>query len=399
MPRLSLYKPEKGADFKFIDRVVNEQFQVGGIDIYVHKYLGPVNPAEGEATPTTPNNSDSIPELGIQDLLLMENRDRNYEPDIYILRGIYDMQDIDFNLSQFGLFLQNDTIFVNFHLRSHFEALGRKIMSGDVLELPHKKDEYALDDSLMALRRFYVVQDVTRPAKGFSQTWYPHLVRAKCVPLVDSQEFKQILDSDAGDGSSLRDLISTYNRSIEINNQVLAQAIADAPESGYNTSNLYTIPHHSTSTTQVAVSDVTNDLNDVSNEMMDASAVLQSADMQMYVGYLTSKGVPPNGAPYSFGIYFPERPQAGSFFLRTDYLPNRLFRYDGSRWVIYQDKVRMTMNQFGNQDTETGEFAGDIVRQIQKTTFINNANTSTIAGKVVPERQSLSKALRPKADN
>ena len=309
------------------------------------------------------------------------------------------MQDIDFNLSQFGLFLQNDTIFVNFHLRSHFEALGRKIMSGDVLELPHKKDEYALDDSLMALRRFYVVQDVTRPAKGFSQTWYPHLVRAKCVPLVDSQEFKQILDSDAGDGSSLRDLISTYNRSIEINNQVLAQAIADAPESGYNTSNLYTIPHHSTSTTQVAVSDVTNDLNDVSNEMMDASAVLQSADMQMYVGYLTSEGVPPNGAPYSFGIYFPERPQAGSFFLRTDYLPNRLFRYDGSRWVIYQDKVRMTMNQFGNQDTETGEFAGDIVRQIQKTTFINNANTSTIAGKVVPERQSLSKALRPKADN
>ena len=144
---------------------------------------------------------------------------------------------------------------------------------------------------------------------------------------------------------------------------------------------------------------VTNDLNDVSNEMMDASAVLQSADMQMYVGYLTSEGVPPNGAPYSFGIYFPERPQAGSFFLRTDYLPNRLFRYDGSRWVIYQDKVRMTMNQFGNQDTETGEFAGDIVRQIQKTTFINNANTSTIAGKVVPERQSLSKALRPKADN
>jgi len=406
MPRLSLYKPEKGADFKFIDRVVNEQFQVGGTDIYVHKYLGPVNPAEGEATPSVPNNSFDIPELGIQDVLLMENRDRHYEPDIYIIRGIYDMQDIDFNLSQFGLFLQNDTIFLHFHLHSHFEALGRKIMAGDVLELPHKKDEYALDDSLYALKRFYVVQDVTRPAKGFSQTWYPHLVRAKCVPLVDSQEFKEILDSENSDGSTLRDLISTYNKSIETNNQVLVQAIADVPRSGYNTSNLYTIPRHSTSTQQVAVSDVTNDLNDVSMDIdengnrppIDAAAVLQSSDLQMYVGYLTGTGLPPNGAPYGFGIYFPPAPINGSFFLRTDYLPNRLFRYDGKRWVAYQDRVRMTLNQFGTQDISTGTFTGSDIRQNQKSTFINNSNTSTIAGKIVPEKQALSKALKPKAD-
>lgn len=407
MPRLSLYKPEKGADFKFIDRVINEQFQVGGTDIYVHKYLGPVNPAEGEATPAIPNNNNPIPELGIQDILLLENRDRHYEPDIYIIRGIYDMQDIDFNLSQFGLFLQNDTVFIHFHLRSHFEALGRKVIAGDVLELPHKKDEYALDDSLMALRRFYVVQDVTRPAKGFSQTWYPHLVRAKCVPLVDSQEFKEILDSDNGDGSSLRDLISTYNKSIEINNQVIAQATEDAPKSGYDVSNLYTIPRHSTSTQQVAVSDVTNDLNDVSIDfdehgnkpIIDASTILQSVDAQSYTGYLTGDGLPPNGAPYGFGIYFPEKPSNGSFFLRTDYLPNRLYRYDGARWIAYTDRVRMTMNNFGNQDISTGTFFASDVRQIQKTTFVNNSNTATIAGKVVKEKQALSKALKPKADH
>ena len=35
----------------------------------------------------------------------------------------------------------------------------------------------------------------------------------------------------------------------------------------------------------------------------------------------------------------------------------------------------------------------------QKTGFINNNNTATIAGKVVQERQSLSKALKPTADN
>ena len=38
-------------------------------------------------------------------------------------------------------------------------------------------------------------------------------------------------------------------------------------------------------------------------------------------------------------------------------------------------------------------------RNTQKGTFINNTATNTIGGKQVPERQSLSKALRPKADN
>ena len=45
MPRLSLYKPEKGPDFKFLDRVINEQFQVGGTDIFIHKYLGKIGRA------------------------------------------------------------------------------------------------------------------------------------------------------------------------------------------------------------------------------------------------------------------------------------------------------------------------------------------------------------------
>ena len=34
----------------------------------------------------------------------------------------------------------------------------------------------------------------------------------------------------------------------------------------------------------------------------------------------------------------------------------------------------------------------------QRGTFINNTKVNTIDGKQVPEKQSLSKALRPKAD-
>jgi hypothetical protein len=448
MPRLSLYRPEKGNDFRFLDRQIEEQFQVGGVDIFVHRYMGPVNPQEGEATPGVPNQSNPIPELGIQDVILMENRDRHYDPNIYIMRGIYQMQDLDFNLSQFGIFLNNDNIFMHFHLRNTVETLGRKIMAGDVLELPHLKDEYALDDSSIALKRFYVVQDVTRASNGFSQTWYPHLLRVKCVPLVDSQEYAEILDQVQTDSqgnttnSTLRDLISTYNKNIEINEQIVAQAELDAPLSGYDTNQMYVLPADDASMLMLqdasidghmpdaswdwtdtagatvsltapdnpALGDKWLDNNDIENPKLkvwnghfwqgnvnDAASQFKAAPKELYVGYLVGDGRPPNGAPYSFGITFPSTPIEGQFHLRTDYLPNRLFRYNGRNWMKFEDNVRMTMTNTpsnGNESTPNSQ-----TRQTQRTSFINNTTTATIAGEVVKERQALSKALKPKADN
>ena len=70
------------------------------------------------------------------------------------------------------------------HMNSSVKTLGRKIISGDVIELPHLKDEYALNDYSVALKRFYVVEDVNRAAEGFSQTWYPHLYRLKLKQIV-----------------------------------------------------------------------------------------------------------------------------------------------------------------------------------------------------------------------
>jgi hypothetical protein len=384
-----------------LDRSINEQFQVGGTDILIHKYLGPVDPQAGESTPTTPTNTNPIPELGIQDVLFMENRDRHYAPDVYVIRGIYTMSDLAFDLSQFGMFLNNDTIMIMFHLRSIVENLGRKIMSGDVIELPHQKDEYALDDSIVALKRFYVVQDVTRPTVGYSQTWYPHLLRAKCVPLVDSQEFKEILDADSGaeDGSTLRDLLSTYKKSIDVNNQIIQQAELDAPLSGYDTNNLFMLPRTSTGLIDLVEGSITTDDASMDKPMDDASVILSTPEMDMYVAYGAGSGKPSNGTPYGFGISFPPDPSRGQFYLRTDYMPNRLFRYDGKNWVKYQDNVRMTLDNFGYQDVQSGPFEGKEVRETLKTSFINNNNTATIAGTVVQERQFLSKALKPKADN
>ena len=362
-------------------------FTVGGTDVNIHKYLGPVNPEEGEGTADKPIY-DAVKETNIQDLLFLENRDRKYDTSVYTIRGIYNVQDIDFNLSQFGLFLSNDTLFLTIHIRDSIKSLGRKIITGDVLELPHLKDEYALNDYSMALKRFYVVEDVNRASEGFSNTWYPHLYRLKLKQIYDGQEYAEILDLPAAEGSdtTLRDVLSTYEKEMQISAAVVAQAEINAPKSGFETNHFYTVATNDDGTVALQTADETD--IDASNITTSADEIVNRPAREGYTGYLLNygDGTTPNAAPYGFGIQFPRNPLEGDFFLRTDYLPNRMFRYDGARWLKVQDDVRMTLSN-------------TLDRYTQKTSFINNTNTNTIDGQVVPERQSLSQALKPKADN
>jgi hypothetical protein len=193
MPRLSLYRPEKTQDYKFLDRTINEMFTVGGTDLYIHKYLGPAD--QGPSNDFTQPQYNNLDPLNIQDLLFLENRDRKYAPDIYRIRGHYNVQNLDFDLSQFGLFLNNDIIFITVHYNNMIDLVGRKLMVGDVLELPHLTDYHPLNETIpIGLRRYYQITDANYASEGFSQTWYPHLWRIKCEPLVDSQEFSDILE-------------------------------------------------------------------------------------------------------------------------------------------------------------------------------------------------------------
>jgi hypothetical protein len=442
MPRLSLYRPEKGNDYRFIDKTAWEMFQVGGTDVMLHKYLGAEATADTAGSPSQPKY-DTLSPTNIQDMLFLENRDRKYDPDVFVMRGVYNVQDIDFNLSQFGLFLQNDTVFITFHITDTVEKLGRKIIAGDVIELPHLKDEYALNDLNYALKRFYVIEEVNRAAEGFSVTWYPHLYRAKCKPLVDSQEFKDILDQIAdsenfkgtwnadstyypGDtvtapngekytvtqevtgiappdltyyklADTLKDIMSTYEKEMQITSAVLDQAEADAPQSGYDTTKLYTLQQDETGKTELVTADGT--LDDADIDTITADTVFQSAQANGYTGYLVGDGVPPNGAPFTQGIAFPNGPSEGQFHLRTDYKPTRLFRFAKGRWSKVEDDVRTNITHLGTSDTAAGaDYAGKTEKETQKTSFINNTNEQVINGETVKERQSLSKALRPKAD-
>lgn len=380
-------------DYKFIDKRMHEMFTVGGTGINIHKYLGVLDQgASNDASQPAANTDDP---LAIQDFLFLENRDRKYDQDVYTMRGIYNTADVDFDLSQFGLFLANDTTFITFHLNDMVNTLGRKLISGDVLELPHLRDYNSLDTSLeLALSRYYVIQDGARPSEGYSPTWWPHLWRVKCTPLVDSQEYQDILnkiqvDESTGESTdnSLRDLLSTYQKELDISNKVVEQAEKEVPESGYDTSKFYVVPADSAGNPLEPTGHLTDETTTTADgNKNDASSTrITPTNSNAYSGYLVGDGVAPNGHTVSMGTSFPSNAVEGEFFLRLDFMPNRLFRYSRNRWQKMEDDVRS--NPTPGKGTSL------------KSSFINNtATTTTDNNKIVSQRQALSKALEIKED-
>ena len=565
MPKLSLWRPNKTNDYNFFDRTISEMFTVGSTDLYVHKYLGPTN--QGPSIDATQPQYDVLNPLNIQDLLFLENRDRTYDPNIYRLRGHYNVQNLDFDLSQFGLFLNNDIIFITVHYNDMIQLVGRKLMVGDVIELPHLLDYNPLNETIpVALKRFMQITDANYASEGFSQTWFPHLWRIKCEPLVDSEEFSQILqepinqdnylglwDKDRtyppgyvisyGDknyiskievpigiappndtyweldtASNLKDILATYNKNIAINDAALREAERLVPKSGYDRSKLYIVPTYGEfeSNTQLSgkynqpappvsvvadnagapgatptptvgtvtfvrssnyrnpspairvsraaiqsIWDMTADMGyekldpfntvsiekitlaptrigsgsgPVSGERMlsvysmgqitgpygTADNTYATADQNpelpgftgtepygpntmdyradcdpryQYIarssprtfgystGYLDGTGEAPNGIPTGAGIAFPQNPQVGDYFLRIDYFPQLLYRWDGRLWVRISQNVR-TQTGMGYEDKS------------QMSGFINNDNETKLTdGTFVPQRQALSTIL------
>ncbi len=412
MPRISLWKGGKHTnDFEFFDRLINEQFTVGGTDMHIHKYLGPIS-TDGTDDATQPDILDPT-ENDIQDILFLENRDRKYDADIYSLRGSYKVNDMDFDLSQFGLFLASDTLFITFHLKTMVDMIGRKIIAGDVLELPHLIDYYPLDDDIpAALRKYYMVEDASRPAEGFSPTWWPHLWRVKVSPLVNSQEVADLLNKIGPDGEPIDDALADPDDSFvdtfgdkldDINDAIVEQAETDVPQSGYDTSDFYVVPidedgevrePYNLRASMTLLPGTTTPIT-ADNTSLNADAIGTSPEENIAGGaipgtYIIGDGLAPNGYPAPEVIDFPLDAIIGDYVLRIDYLPNRLFRYDGKHWIKMED------------DQRSPQTADD--RETQLACFQNNENTSSgSAGDncfgSTEERQALSQILRPKPDN
>ena len=242
------------------------------------------------------------------------------------------------------------------------DILGRRLMSGDVIELLHQRDDLVTGIPY-AISKYYVIEEGTRPAEGYSQTWWPHIWRVKCQPITDSQEFKDILGLEATDASgdpvpnpdgsgnmSLQDILSTYNQEIALNDAVLAEAEEAVPFRNLQGAHFYVL----------------------------------AGDLNKPVSIWGGDGIPPNGSkPINSGITFPLTPEAGDYFLRTDYSPSVLYRRETNKWV------RTEINYRASWTPSNRVLAS----------FINNNATTTLDDKSQqPEKQNLRKAVKPKID-
>lgn len=374
MPPLTLWKGAavRTNDYKLIDRLIGERYRIGGTEFYIHKYLGPM-PQGASGDPTQPNtlldaaNTGRDPVLEIQDVLNMEIRDRKYDNDVYSLKGEYRVSDTEFDLRQFGLFLSNSTIFITFHLNDMVNSIGRTLMSGDVIEIPHRRDDLALGD--FSLSKYYVVQEGARPAEGYSPTWWPHIWRVKCDPITDSQEYRDILQKPATDLNgdpipnpngtgqlTLADMLSTYNREIEINDQIVAQAVKEVPFRNLQGQQFYVL----------------------------------AGDLNKPVTIFAGDGIPPNQSkPVKTAVSFPQGAPAGDWVLRVDYTPPQLYQRvelesNVRVWKLHEIDYRTSWTPSTNA----------------LASYINNAGTETTLqdGSVVPQRQDLRMVLKAKLD-
>lgn len=388
MPKISLWNPVKGDDYNFIDRSIGENFFIAGDGILVHMYEGPTTDAAG-STDTSLTT--------IQDVLFLTNNNRKYNPNVIELKGHYTPQDVNYDLSQFGIFLSSDVIRIQFHYNDMVDCLGRKLIAGDVLEFPNMRD-VPIFDNAVGINRYYVVQDALYAAAGYGQKWFPHIWLVRAKMLQASQEYNQILDQAAtgqtagGVGQGIGVMLEGFTDTADVNGNPGTGANPNIT----NTLNLFC--------RIIGLSDAIVAEAEC-NAFFDPK-FFESANLYIYLdpntgypiigsNYFSGDGAPPNlstdnadnlepsGPLVGAGVSFPPGITDGQYYLRIDYYPERLFQKQGSTFKLIEVNVLKNWTAY-NRVLDT---------------FIDGIKDTILPdGTVVPEKQPLSQIIKQKVD-
>lgn len=259
----------------------------------------------------------------VQDTFFRENRDRAYCRTSTMLKASYDLLDVQTELAKFGINLPESYIFtVSYPMM--IQLLGRPVIVGDILELP---GEVQYDTKLRPVRKWLEVTDTNWSTEGYTFNWKPNLFRFYAVPVLPSQEHKDILglpgknngvnaaqsDSDFFAGGALLNQ-QAYEATEEIE-QIMKDAV---PQTG-------------------------SDPQDIQS----GEPILGPRGGYDGRDAYSSDGIPPNGAPYTTGPQLPNIAGLadGAYHRQTyDYLPKasrppeRLLQFNKTtgRWSIVE---------------------------------------------------------------
>lgn len=265
----------------------------------------------------------------IQDLIFMENRDRDYNETPIRMKGAYTPVDVVANQSKFG-FMGEEQYIIEVSFAMSVARLGRPFIIGDHIQLP---SETQYTSFLQPRLKYLEIVDVAWSVNGYTASWVPTMQRLIAKPAIASQETQDIFGklTKNVDSSGLVDNDNGMNTKYQDYSDVTQRIKADA-----NTA----VPEDGTDYANVPV---------LSDELLQ-----YGEDHNINIGKLSRRrhptgidAMPPNGAPYTEGDAFPPNPSNGDYHRLTyvavgKNIPARLMRYSQlkSRWIFLESDQR-----------------------------------------------------------
>lgn len=272
----------------------------------------------------------------IQDRVLLENRDRDYDENPVRMKGSYQPIDLQSFQSKYGmgsLYSGNEWI-IEVSFSSAVSLLGRPFVIGDIIQLP---SETQFTPSLQAVLKYLEISDVAWSTNGYTPNWTPTMQRLIARPVMASQETQDILGkiTEDIDDSGLVDInngdnTKAYQDLMGISQTIDADQNTQVPERGVDFADIATVP------------EAFYDFNEEQSGTNDVARKIDRARAQF--GY---DAMPPNGEEYTQGDEFPTSPSDGDYHRLTytsirSGIPARLHRYSSNngRWIFLEKDRR-----------------------------------------------------------
>ena len=277
----------------------------------------------------------------IQDKILMENRDRSYASEPITLKGFYNVQEPQTELSRFGIEMPTLSYVMELSFTQCVAYLGRPLVIGDAIMLPSETQYSARLDPL---HKWLEVTDVTWSVNGYTPTWVPLMLRVTAQPMYITEEtqdiFGDLAEEPVPDGAGLQTegngRNQLYQDFSDITTFIKTTALDNVPENGRETSGL--------------IQQFTDDeLANAQAQGLDPNNLLKIG-LNPTVVY-GEDAMPPNNAPFTEGPTLPPNPKDKDYH-RLTYtgasagIPPRLYRYSETknRWIFLEQDRRQQFN-------------------------------------------------------
>jgi len=285
------------------------------------------------------HNYTATQSSNIQDKILVENRDRAYCTEPVVLKGSYDLLDVNSELTKMGIELPSQILIVQMNFLGVIAVLGRPLVIGDIVEVPNEA-QYSSD--LRRIRKWLEVSDVSWSTQGYTPGWHPTMIAVTMQPAIVSEETQDIFGDLAAkpipNELGLLDRNQAYDKFFQdyfdMSQTATALAKDEVPEKGAEGSGRIR-------------KWTKQELDNASAQGLHQLRKTGLAPKSLYV----EDAMPPNNTPYTQGTTFPTSPIDGQYFRvvytgLSENIPARLYRYSTSKgqWVFLEVDKRALNN-------------------------------------------------------